>query len=1494
MKALSRSLLLVAVVLAGWAAPAFAIRGRSSPAAEDAAGLRRTTAGLKVLLFTSEECLWCRRMKTETLTDPRVLGLLQTMPLEEVDVNRQLAVAARYMVNGTPTLLVITPDGRAVVTLTGFLTADDLLARLQPLLARPGEQSPGRDLAGQLDRMEQGQLPPEEWPALLGALGDPDRQKAVHDRMLRLQPFPRAAIVAALTHTNLAVRLGALDLLEEVAGDAFGFDPWDPDNAGNLRARERWQDWAGGTSTQVVAAVYAALTAERTAAYLADLASDNSDRVQRARRMLSAGGPALLEPLTRALTEHPEWPAGVRSRVREIRLAVMLPLENRVARETAAYRLVYGPMDEKLRALTDLVSAGARAVPVLAEFLADESALVRETAADALLQAGGVRALAPIRELLAREKDPEILFVVLRGLGAVRSAGARQILAGYAGHTNEDLAVVALQSLIKNKAADAGEVIGKSLKDPRWRVRAMALEAVGALELKTLQGAVEKRIDDPDTFVRFAAVKALASIGRKNKSVSAKLLARFKQEDELKGVIAAALVSLEATLPREFGGELRNKEPDIVLPVVEALAQDERGGWQLALELTGHANLDVACAALQVVAFRGLTDPEGRAQLVAALRDGPTEKIRAVLTGLRLPRRTADDSAIAVEDLDISGGDLSSPASADGETGGLGDLFAAFAPSNAPAGTAAAPAAATSAPAPAVKLDELFASFSAGATTGTTATVTAQAPTGRAPIPWQAVTDAVVVHLRAGAPADLRTAAALALAALDPVRALPFVQELLPAMDIEQRERLAATLEKAPPAAALPVLKLLLADSSAVVRKAAVSACLEPRRVAGMETVLQELERSGTPLCPAEALQYRMQDVAQKGAPRRAAGAWARHILKEKSAADLQTLALILLDYAWQAGDQALLAPYLKTEAVWQRRAAWYALGHNAREALLARAGELIKDPAPEVREALPALLYAGYDVEWEHRFDAQTRADSSYRSYSSRRVRLKAAEREALNELTADASPLVRFKAFLALLQQYESVNLAALVTTLEQYPERKQAVRAITSYLKENFKRLGQGFSVLLPFYEESDRAEAAYREICVHFKLTADADEVALSVKGRQDAPLAATYLAAPEPPPEATNQTFKVVFFTSPGCAECARVESWWPHIRREFPRLEVEVRNIRQLAALRLNEALCERFGVPDRLRLVAPVVFSGGGYLVKGDVTEARLRDLLTRSGNVPLAEWYPVDAAELERARTHIEQRFAAMSLGVVLLAGLVDGINPCAFATIIFFLSYLQLARRSKREMAQVALAFILGVFLAYFGLGLGFMEVVTRLHLLRRFGQWLNWAMAAFALVIMVLSLRDGVLCLKGRLQDMTLQLPLFLKSGIHAAIRTGARQARFVAAALVVGLVVSVLELACTGQVYGPTILFILGTNTARLPALGCLLLYNLAFVLPLVIIFVLGVYGLRHGALAQWLQRHAAAVKFATAALFLLLFLFFVFGDRLAAAAGALTALLPRS
>jgi hypothetical protein len=86
-----------------------------------------------------------------------------------------------------------------------------------------------------------------------------------------------------------------------------------------------------------------------------------------------------------------------------------------------------------------------------------------------------------------------------------------------------------------------------------------------------------------------------------------------------------------------------------------------------------------------------------------------------------------------------------------------------------------------------------------------------------------------------------------------------------------------------------------------------------------------------------------------------------------------------------------------------------------------------------------------------------------------------------------------------------------------------------------------------------------------------------------------------------------------------------------------------------------------------------------------------------------------------------------------------------------------------------------------------------------------------------------------------------------------------------------VVVSVLELACTGQGYLPTIAYLWQAGYARPAMLGLLGLYNLAFVAPLAAIFLLTYRGLRSDALVRALHRHAASVKFASALLFLALF-----------------------
>jgi len=52
----------------------------------------------------------------------------------------------------------------------------------------------------------------------------------------------------------------------------------------------------------------------------------------------------------------------------------------------------------------------------------------------------------------------------------------------------------------------------------------------------------------------------------------------------------------------------------------------------------------------------------------------------------------------------------------------------------------------------------------------------------------------------------------------------------------------------------------------------------------------------------------------------------------------------------------------------------------------------------------------------------------------------------------------------------------------------------------------------------------------------------------------------------------------------------------------------------------------------------------------------------------------------------------------------------------------------------------------------------------------------------------------------------------------------------------GFLVSVLELACTGQIYLPTLIFISHVPELRANALIYLLVYNFMFVIPLIVVF----------------------------------------------------------
>ena len=85
----------------------------------------------------------------------------------------------------------------------------------------------------------------------------------------------------------------------------------------------------------------------------------------------------------------------------------------------------------------------------------------------------------------------------------------------------------------------------------------------------------------------------------------------------------------------------------------------------------------------------------------------------------------------------------------------------------------------------------------------------------------------------------------------------------------------------------------------------------------------------------------------------------------------------------------------------------------------------------------------------------------------------------------------------------------------------------------------------------------------------------------------------------------------------------------------------------------------------------------------------------------------------------TAVESKTAAASrwtLPAVLLAGIVDGLNPCSFAIMISLAGILAIGGRKRRARIIGGLAFCAGTFVTYMLMGLGLMQAMKALEGLR----------------------------------------------------------------------------------------------------------------------------------------------------------------------------------
>jgi len=345
------------------------------------------------------------------------------------------------------------------------------------------------------------------------------------------------------------------------------------------------------------------------------------------------------------------------------------------------------------------------------------------------------------------------------------------------------------------------------------------------------------------------------------------------------------------------------------------------------------------------------------------------------------------------------------------------------------------------------------------------------------------------------------------------------------------------------------------------------------------------------------------------------------------------------------------------------------------------------------------------------------------------------------------------------------------------------------------------------------------------------------------------------------------SIELAYFYQKGCPHCDRANYLLKYLLKKYPHLNIKDIDLNTSDGKRLNETLSNRLNLPSEKRLIAPSIFIGNDYLSPEEVTESKVESLIHKYEKVETKAALEVGKEEIQKAEESMINRFKSLGLFTVLSAGLIDGINPCAFATLIFFISYLTFVGRKKREILWVGLGFSGAVFATYLLIGFGILSFIQHLSFLSLFSRIVYLITIAIALILGIYSLYDYIQLKRGRPSEMKLQLPDFLKKRIHKIIREESKSNRYFLAALVSGFVVSILEFTCTGQVYLPTILFVTNIPSMKTSAVSYLLLYNLMFIIPLLIIFGTVYWGVTSEQLAFFLKKRATTIKLITSLLF---------------------------
>ncbi len=211
---------------------------------------------------------------------------------------------------------------------------------------------------------------------------------------------------------------------------------------------------------------------------------------------------------------------------------------------------------------------------------------------------------------------------------------------------------------------------------------------------------------------------------------------------------------------------------------------------------------------------------------------------------------------------------------------------------------------------------------------------------------------------------------------------------------------------------------------------------------------------------------------------------------------------------------------------------------------------------------------------------------------------------------------------------------------------------------------------------------------------------------------------------------------------------------------------------------------------------------------------------------------------------------------LPLVVTTGLIDSFNPCAFGVLLFFIALLFTLKVRRTRMLKIGSIYVLMIFLTYLMIGLGILQAIIisdQPHLVAQ--------IAAIAVIFLgFVSIKDYFFYGKW----LTFGMPASQTGRIKIWMSKAT-----IPSAIILGFLVGLCEFPCSGGVY-VGVLSLLSISTTFWSGLFYLIIYNIMFVLPLLIIIVAASNKKILKKIDAWEKKDKKYMKLANGALMILL------------------------